>query len=101
VDVDELLERLAPLPVRARAMFGGHGLWLEDRFFGLVNEGRVYFRTGEESRREYVERGMTAFQPRNRPRGPGTVDRNFEVPPEVMSDEDTLRQWAVRAASAK
>jgi DNA transformation protein len=97
---DFVLERLQPLPARAKAMFGGVGLYLDGRYFGLVNDGRVYFRTDDNSRAAYVDRGMPAFQPKNRPRGPRTVDRNFEVPPDVLADQDQLRAWAQRAASA-
>ena len=43
---------------------------------------------------------MQALQPRYRPRGPKTVDRNFEVPADVLADEDALREWALRAARA-
>lgn len=95
-----VLEQLRPLPVQARAMFGGRGLYLEGRFFGMVMEGRLYLRTDGESRAEYVARGMPALQPRRRPRGPRTVDRNFEVPPDVLADANLLRQWALRAARA-
>jgi TfoX/Sxy family transcriptional regulator of competence genes len=75
-------------------------LYLSGQYFGIVNEGRVYFRTDAESRSEYLERGMPAFQPANRPRGPKTVDRNFEVPAEVLADAELLVAWAVRAAQA-
>lgn len=96
-----VIERLEPLPVTSRAMFGGRGLWLDGRFFGVIFDGRLYFRTDEESRPAYVERGMAAFQPKNRPRGPKTVDRNFEVPPDVLADAALLKQWAERAAKVQ
>jgi DNA transformation protein and related proteins len=66
-------------------MFGGHGLYMEDRFFGIIIDSAVYFRTDDESRPGYVDRGMAALQPpANRPRGKHTVDRNFEVPSIVL-----------------
>jgi DNA transformation protein len=99
--LDDLLAALAPMPVRARAMFGGFGLYMEDRFFGLISDGVVYFRADDESRPAYEERGMTAFHPNSRPRGPGTVGRNFRVPPEVLEEAVLLREWAGRAAAAK
>ncbi|MDP9238003.1 MAG: TfoX/Sxy family protein [Chloroflexota bacterium] len=97
---DNVVRGLAPLPVSVRTMFGGYGLFLEDRFFGVISDGRVYFRTDATSRADYLGRGMTAFQPRNRRRGPKTVDRNFEVPDDVLADANLLRDWALRAASA-
>ena len=62
--------------------------------------GRLYFRTDDESRAEYQNRGMTAYQPKARPRGPKTVDRNFTVPQDVMADTEQLREWALRAVKA-
>ncbi len=97
-EIDAILKQLSPLPVRTRRMFGGWGLYMEDRFFGVLNDGRLYFRTDDQSRGEYTSRGMQALQPRFRPRGPKTVDRNFEVPQEVRADDDMLRAWAVQAA---
>ncbi len=96
-----VLERLEPFPITTRAMFGGRGLFLDGAFFGMVTDGRLYFRTDEESRSDYRDRGMPALQPKYRPRGPKTVDRNFEVPSDVLNDDRLLKQWALRAARAK
>jgi DNA transformation protein and related proteins len=98
---DQVLLDLAPLPVTARPMFGGVGFYLEGVYFGIIAGGIVYFRTDDESRAVYVERGMPAFQPANRPRGPKTVDKNFRVPDDVLVDPPALREWAMRAAAAR
>ena len=46
-----VLDQLSALPeLRARAMFGAHGLYQADRFFGILDEGRLYFRVTEQSR---------------------------------------------------
>ena len=82
-------------------MFGGFGLYLEGRFFGLISsEPRLYFRTDDLSRPAYIERGSHPFQPSTRPAGPKTVARNFEVPREIFDDVEQLQQWALRAADA-
>ena len=99
--VARLVADLAPIGVRARAMFGGYGLYLGDKFFGIVNDGRVFFRTDDESQREYIARGMPPFQPNNRPIGPKTVARNFQVPDDVLSNPEVLVEWALRAAQAR
>ena len=100
-EIDGVLQQLAPLPVRTRRMFGGWGLYMEDRFFGVLNDEKLYFRTDERSRSDYTSRGMIALQPKFRPRGPRTVDRNFEVPPDVRADDALLRAWAIRAAESE
>ncbi len=97
---DAILERLAPLPVTLRSLFGSVGLYLDGQYFGFVSNGAVYFRTDEESKPTYVEQGMRAFQPKSRPRGPKTIDRNFTVPRDVIADEEMLKEWALRAAQA-
>lgn len=96
---DYVLEQLSALDgVRAKAMFGGQGLYLGDDFFGIIAYGGVYLRTDDESRRAFVERGMNAFQPPNRPRGPRTVERYFEVPADILEDPDEFAAWTLRAA---
>ncbi len=88
------------MPVTIRRLFGLFGLYLDGQYFGFVSDGQLYFRTDEASRESYESRGMSAFQPSNRPRGPKTVDRNFQVPPDVLEDDDLLRTWAMRATEA-
>lgn len=54
-----VLDQLSELPeLRAKAMFGAHGLYQAGRFFAIVDEGRLYFKTCDQSRAPYVERGM-------------------------------------------
>jgi TfoX/Sxy family transcriptional regulator of competence genes len=66
-----------------------------------VTGGKVYFRTDAASRPDYLARGSVALQPKDRPRGPRTVDRNFLVPAEVLAEPDLLRQWAQRSAAVR
>ena len=95
-----VLERLQPLPVTARSMFGGKGLYFDGTFFGVIFDGVLYFRTDDDSRAGYTSREMPALQPKYRPRGPKTVDRHFQVPPDVLADASLLRKWALRAVEA-
>ncbi|CAI2717899.1 TfoX/Sxy family protein [Nitrospina watsonii] len=92
--IDFVLEQLQGLgPVRGRAMFGGHGLYRDDVFFGIVYEGVLYLNTDEASRPQYTEQGMQPFQPR---RGQ-TLKSYYEVPTEVLENADTLVEWAGKA----
>ena len=98
---DQVLRDLEPLPVAARRLFGGYGLYLEDAFFAVIADGHLYFRTDDVTRPDYTRRGMQAFQPKNRPRGPKTVDRNFEVPADIRADARQLQAWAMRASQIR
>ena len=75
-------------------MFGGHGLYIGDAFFGIVHKGSLYFRTDEASRPAYVKAGSKPFNPKGRQE----LHRYYEVPPEVLEDADELLAWARAAA---
>lgn len=79
--------------VDIRPMFGGYGLYRDDVFFGILYKGRLYFRTGPLTRKEYVRRGMKPFKPNARM----TSKTYYEVPADVLEDRDMLRAWADKA----
>jgi DNA transformation protein len=94
-----VLDQLSALPgLRAKAMFGGHGLYQSDRFFGILMEGRLYFKVDDASRAAFVERGMGPFTYEKARR---TLAMNyFEVPPDVLENREELLAWANRAVRA-
>jgi DNA transformation protein and related proteins len=90
---DFILDQLSALPgVRARAMFGGHGLYQEEFFFGILMQQRLYFRTDEQSRVAYIKQGM---QPFVYEKARQTTTMNYyEVPADVIENRDELVAWA-------
>jgi len=48
-------------PVRARAMFGGFGIYYEDLMFALVAFDRLYFRVDPETRPRFEGAGSEPF----------------------------------------
>jgi len=90
---DFVLEQLGP-GVDCRAMFGGHGLYRDGAFFGILSKGRFYLRTSPRTRKDFLERGMNPFRPNARQ----TLRSYYEVPPDVLEDRETLRRWAERSA---
>jgi DNA transformation protein len=92
--VTDQLRRLGP--VEAKAMFGGHGLYCGAVFFAIIADGRLYFKTDSASRRDYEGRGMGAFRPNPKQ----TLRTYYEVPVEVLEDDEELAAWAERALAA-
>lgn len=87
-----VLEQLTDLEsVRARAMFGGVGLYAGDVFFGLVAADALYLKVDDSNRHQYETEGMTAFQPY--PGKPMTMSY-YQVPVRVLEDRDELTVWA-------
>ena len=79
--------------LECRAMFGGHGLYSEDVFFGIISGGKLYFKTRSSTREKYLEHGMEPFRPNERQ----TLKNYYEVPVDVLEDHDDLTVWALEA----
>jgi TfoX/Sxy family transcriptional regulator of competence genes len=52
---------------KARRMFGGRGLYWKEQIFGLIDEGRLYFRVTESSSVRYAAEGSKPFRAVARP----------------------------------
>jgi len=97
--VDYVTDQLAQVPnLRAKPMFGGHGLYAGEQFFAIVMNGRLYFKTDDTTRMNYVRRGMEPFI-YEKARRTMTI-KYFEVPPEVLENRDELTSWAAQAIRA-
>jgi len=87
-----VLEQLAGVKAaRARAMFGGVGLYAGDVFFGILAADTLYLKVDDSNRGEYEAAGMTPFKP--------YADRAmtmpyYQVPAGVIEDGDALAVWA-------
>jgi len=89
-----VLDQLLELDdVEARRMFGGYGLYQDETFFGIIHNGRLYFKVDEHTVAEYRKRKMKAF----RPNAKQTLKSYYQVPVEVIEDADQLYQWAKKA----
>ena len=94
-----VMDQLSALPdLRAKAMFGGYGLYQGRDFFAILMDGRIYFKTDEQTRDAYLERGMEPFI-YEKARRTMTM-KYFEVPPEVLENRDEFVEWATQAVHA-
>lgn len=97
--VEFVLERLAAVGrLRARAMFGGHGIYHDDRIFAISVDGRLFFKADEVTRSDFEARGLAPFT--YIARGQNVTMQYFEVPPEVFDEADAMRVWAGKALAA-
>jgi DNA transformation protein len=78
--------------VTSRRMFGGIGLYAGDEFFGLIDDGKLYFFTDAKTRKRYEARGIGPFE-----YAPGKVLKSYyEVPVDVLEDDAQLREWRAK-----
>ncbi len=95
---DFVMDQLSDLrAVACRAMFGGYGLYRDEVFFGIIHKGRVYFKTDEAARQNYRDRGMKPF----RPSAKQTLTSYYEVPVDIIEDQEQLTAWAEQATRSK
>jgi DNA transformation protein and related proteins len=99
--VEYTLELLEPLgPVRARAMFGGWGLYHGGRMFGLIIEDRLYLKTDDTTRAAFEAAGGEPFvYDSGKGRKPVTMSY-WTPPPDASDDAHALLPWARRAVEA-
>jgi DNA transformation protein len=91
-----VLDQLSALPdVRAKAMFGAHGIYSGEHFFGILDEGRLFFKTDATSQADYAARGMGPFTYESK--GKVMTMSYHEVPPDVLEQPLELTIWVRRA----
>ena len=91
---------LTPLGVfRSRPMFGGHGLYLDDLFFGLIAYDKFFLKTDEENRGDFVNAKAKPFSFESARKGL-VVTSYWQCPDAVMKDGRKLRQWIGKALDA-
>ena len=100
----ELLSRVGP--VRARAMFGGHGVYCGDLMIGLVDDDEIFLKTDGETRPRFEGAGCRQWVFT----GGGKEMRSsyFRPPDDAHESPEDMEPWgrlaleaARRAAKAK
>jgi DNA transformation protein len=98
--IAKLEATLTPLGAfRSRPMFGGHGLYLDDLFFGLIAYDKVYLKTDEQNRGDFVKGKAKPFSFESARKGL-VVTSYWQCPDTVMKDSRKLRQWIGKALDA-
>lgn len=94
--VEFVLELLAPLGnVRARAMFGGHGIYRDEVMFAIIVDDRLYFKADAVTRQAFTAQGLAPFT--YVARGKTQTLQYYEAPPEVFEEPEAMRHWAQQA----
>ena len=83
---EDIQNRLSKLgDIRIKKMFGGHGIFDEDKMFALIDStGRVFFKVDDTTRSRFDEAGSEKHA-----RMP-----YFSVPEDVLKEDHLLEEWA-------
>jgi DNA transformation protein len=97
--VEYLLELLEPFGhVKAKAMFGGFGIYRHDLMFGLVANDSLYLKVDEKSRSEFESKGLSPFV--YKMKGKEFSMSYYKAPDEALEDPEEMAQWAQKAYDA-
>ena len=93
------LELLAPLgAVRARRMFGGHGLYVDDLFVALIADERLYLKVDAQTRAAFEAAGCEPFVYDGR--GQAVTMGYWTAPDEAIESPALMLPWARLALEA-
>lgn len=84
--------------LKARAMFGGHGLYLDGRMCAIVFSEALYLKTDAVNRAEFIERGLAPFV--YLMKGKPMPLSYYQVPAEALEDGAELARWLESAFAA-
>lgn len=97
--VDFVIEQLAPLgAVRAKAMFGGFGVYLDELMFAIIVDDSLYFKADATTRERFAAQGLHPFTYSSR--GKTVTMQYYEAPPEVFESPAAMHDWAQLAIGA-
>lgn len=92
----EQLGRVLPGTLRSRAMFGGVGIYADERFFALMDDDTLYLKAGPETRDRFVEADMPPFAPYG---DDSHVMQYYAVPADMLESPEALQEWVYLALS--
>ena len=82
--------------IRAKAMFGGYGIYGDGLFFALLtSEEKLYLKVDDTNRGDFEAVGMGPFQPYSS----GIAMPYYEVPAELLENPDDLRPWLEKSVA--
>ena len=84
--------------ISCRAIFGGVGIFHEERLLGIAINGMLYLHTGAANLDDYVSRGMPQFKPY--PNAFDLTTDHHQTPDEIVRDPQALKLWGERALNA-
>lgn len=98
---EHCIELFSPLGrARAKRMFGGQGLYVDDLFIALIADGRLYLKTNDATRQQFADAGGQPFVYAGSERKPTVVMSYWTPPAEALESPALMTPWARLALEA-
>jgi DNA transformation protein len=80
----------------SKTLFGGNAILKNNITFAMVFDGSIYLKTNKNTVKKYLDLDS---KPLSYKKNNKTISlRYYEIPIEVLDDEDQLIQWAIEAS---
>ena len=80
----------------SKTLFGGNAILKNNIAFAMVFDGSIYLKTNKNTVKKYLDLDS---KPLSYKKNNKTISlRYYEIPIEVLDDEDQLIQWAIEAS---
>jgi len=97
--VNYIVDLMQPIgPVQAKAMFGGHGLFLDKLMFGLIADSVLYLKADDTSIKEFRDKDLEAFTYNKK--GKEFKMSYYQCPEEALESSEEMNVWANKAYGA-
>ncbi len=85
-------------PVKAKGMFGGHGIFLDGLMIALVADSTLYLKVDEESAEDFKKKGLEPFSYYKKNKE--YKMSYFQAPEETLEGSEEMNIWANKAYAA-
>ena len=82
--------------IRAKAMFGGHGIYQGETIFAIIVDDELYYKVGDLNRPDFESHGSEPFRYTVKGKKPVTMSY-WKLPAEIMDDRPALEEWTEKA----
>ncbi len=102
MDAESVEDFFAPFaPVRARRMFSGHGVYVDDACIALCVLGDIWIKVDDDAERAALAAaGSEPFNYTPPTGGRRVMNAFWKLPDPALDDEDELRRWCRPALAA-
>lgn len=85
--------------VSGRRMFGGVGVYFEGLFFAIIDDGVIFLKTSDETRRSFEAERSRPFSYMTK-KGVAVLTTYWRLPDRLLDDTEALRGWLCKSVAA-
>jgi len=95
--VSYILDTINPhIPVQARSMFGGYGIYHNDLMFAIIVKNTLYLKADNETKHNFENENCSPFSYETK-NGKRTIMSYYRLPERLFEDAEECKVWLLRS----